>query len=162
MHLTRYPEHHAGQQVHYASLLHHCRGNLSSKQVYDALHTSLLIALGFTEHTRDQNYLFASIFAKSPATVVLLVNNGAEIYPLFLSHALTNNKLKSILTGMTTARIIEAVNMYNNRSDAIRYTNRNDVIRYDHVHRLVNNELGRRDVGRFLINRGGFLAIKHI
>jgi len=141
VHLTRYPSNNTShQKVHYVSLLHYSRGNLSSILTYKAPHTSFLLALGFKEHTKNTSDLYlCAVYQSRVETIVLLVNNGAVMYSLFLSNVYTyynTYDLVRVISGMNTSCILEAIRMHVSREGSNYYS----------IHSYVDTELGLRGV----------------
>lgn len=103
MHLTRYP------RVH-TSLLHH---SLKSDDfIHFGSYTSLLLALGFTRHMSNINYLYATV-KKSPVTVALFLNHGmGVIYVYDFLSSVPYSQLRVILKVLTTHRIIEIFDVH--------------------------------------------------
>jgi len=124
MHLTRYPERHAGL-IHYSLTSYGFR--------YSGVYTSLVLTLGFKGHTTNELYLMASASKKKRHTsCILLINSNAAVWFGFFSRAYNKGRLKSILAGMTTSRILDTV-----------YTHKRHLIG-DAIRELADAELARR------------------
>jgi len=96
VHLTRYPDRHAG-------LLHH---TLKSRVfLYTGMYTSFVLALGFTEHTRHDGYLLQSIRVQSRATYVLLIHNNTKLPFECFGCMLELGILETVLEVMSTERL---------------------------------------------------------
>jgi len=123
MHRARYSARHVGL-VHYSLKSYWYK--------FNCVYTSLVLALGYTTHTKYYAYLSGSVTAKSPATSILLINNGSCMWPGFLRWAYTNDILETILAGISTTRIIEAYNMHTYEG-------------HDIVSKIVDAELAHRN-----------------
>jgi len=129
MHLVRYPTRHAG-------LLHY---SLKSYfYVYTALYTSLILSLGFKEHTVDPDYLYNSI-SQSTETCILLVNSGARIQFDFLTLVYRSGTLARVLSGITTSRIITVIADYDDDGTC-------DCEGCERMRTIIDNELARRHI----------------
>jgi len=125
IHLKSYPD------VYYPCILHY---SLPSRWfTFSGIYTSLVLSLGFTEHTNDLRYLQASAIM-SISACVLLVNSNARMWNGFLEHLYECGVLTQVLSSMTTARLIEAGKIHSN------YIH----VSYYEVHARLLNELTRR------------------